>query len=102
MQRCKGVVPSSDNILALALKVSSSCTVGLGLGTCLMQGCPTLKPGTQLSSLLDEVAGTVGIALSHSSSEGHHLLGLRGQYPEPCGEQCLEWGVRLVGRAGSW
>ena len=61
-------------------------TVRLGLGTCLVQGCPAPDPGIQLSSLPDEVAGTVSITSGRSDSEGHRLLGLGGQHPEPCGE----------------
>lgn len=64
-------------------------TVGLGPGTGLMQGCPAPNPGVQLRSLPDEVAGTVGVASGCSDGEGHRLLGLGGQYPEPWGEQAV-------------
>lgn len=75
-------------------------TVQVGLGTCLVQGSPAPNPGIELSSLPDEVAGTVGIASGCSNSEGHCLLGLGGQYPEPCGEQTYWGAVRPGSRAG--
>ena len=77
-------------------------TVGLGPGTGLVQGGPAPDPGVQLSSLLDQVAGAVGVASGSSDGEGCRMLGFGGQHPEPWGEQAALRGVgmRLAGRAG--
>ena len=57
--------------------------VELGPGTGLVQGCPAANPCIQLSSLPNQVAGTVGVASGSSDGERCSVLGLGGQHPEP-------------------
>lgn len=57
-------------------------TVGLGLGTGLMQGSVTSNPGIELSPLQDKVPGAVCVASGHSDGQRCRVLGLWSQHPE--------------------
>lgn len=57
-------------------------TVGLGLGTGLVQGSTTSNPGIEVSPLQDQVPGAVYVASGHSDGKRCCVLGLWSQHPE--------------------
>lgn len=57
-------------------------TVGLSLGTGLVQGGTTSNPGIEISPLQDEVPGAVYVASGHGDGKRCCVLGLWSQHPE--------------------